>query len=422
MLPWLQKLTARHGLHDLLTRNVLIIDDEPLNLDVLESLLESSYRLHLAQSGVAGLQIAETTPIDVVITDQRMPMMTGTEVLERIRRVKPDIAGIVLTAYSDTPALLSAINEARAFRYLKKPWQPEEMLAALADACDQVEQTRAMVHLTDLLARRTDELSRALEELRAAQQTVLHMQRLSDLGRFAAGVVHDLRNGLTCLMGLTWELDELALPPDMIEGVELSLGGLRSLLDQLESVYQYARSNRLEVQLESVDAGELVEGALKIVRMDLRSRTRDIQLRVRGALPRVSADRMKLIQVIINLVRNAVQATVEQQSIWVELSASADGQVVISVEDEGPGIAAEIRPRLFSAFASNKGVEGMGMGLYMSKMIVEAHHGAIECFDRAPTGTRFEIRIPSESVRPDEASRAQRGQGEHVGRRREFAT
>src|SRR5258706_10936480 len=112
MLQWLQALTAQYGVQDLLSGSILIVDDEPPNLDVLESLLESSYKIHLATGGAAGLKIAESTPIDIVVTDQRMPTMSGTELLERLRRVKPHGAGILLPAYADTPALLAAIKDA----------------------------------------------------------------------------------------------------------------------------------------------------------------------------------------------------------------------------------------------------------------------------------------------------------------------
>jgi signal transduction histidine kinase len=396
MLQWLQELTAQYGVADLLSENVLIVDDEPPNLDVLQNLLDTDYRIHLATGGVAGLRIAEDTRLDIVITDLRMPEMSGVELLQRIRRFKPDVAGILVTAYSDPPALLSAINEAHAFRYLKKPWQAEDLLAAVAEARDHVYQTRAIMRLVDLLAKRSHELGAALAELRATQEQVLHLERLSSLGRFAAGVVHDLRNGLLGMMGFANEMSEYDLPDDLIEAAQLSLGSLKNLLGQLESIYQYARSNRMEVELDRVEPGDVIDSALKIVRMDLKSRTRNIERRIEPRLKTFRGDRLKLVQVLVNLLRNAVQATGDRQSIWVE-AGSKDGNVLFAIEDEGSGIPPEIRPHLFGAFASNKRERGMGMGLYMSKLIVEAHRGQIDCTDRAGGGTRFEIRIPIET-------------------------
>jgi signal transduction histidine kinase len=244
------------------------------------------------------------------------------------------------------------------------------------------------------LAKRSDELSKALAEVRAAQEHVLHMERLSNLGRFAAGVIHDLRNSLLGMAGLTKELSEYDVPEDLVDDAQLGLSGLHNLLGQLESIYQYSRSSRLNVELEDIDPAKLIETSLKILRMDLKTRVRTIQSSIQPGIAPLRGDLMKLVQVLVNLLRNAVQATTEEQTISIEVSGDSDGGVFIAVEDTGSGIAPELRPNLFRAFASGRPERGMGMGLYMSKLIVEAHHGRIECLDRVGGGTRFEIRIP----------------------------
>jgi signal transduction histidine kinase len=394
LLPWIQDLTAQYGVGELLTGTVLVVDDEPPNLDVLQTVLETEYRILVATNGATALRLAETNPIDIVITDQRMAEMTGVELLERIRSIKPDVAGIVITAYSDTPALMSAINQARAFRYIKKPWQPEDLIQAITEAGEHVYQTRAILRLVELLAKRSDELSKALAEVRAAQEHVLHMERLSNLGRFATGVIHDLRNSLLGMAGLTKELSEYDVPEELVDDAQLGLSGLHNLLGQLESIYQYSRSSRLNVELEDIDPAKLIETSLKILRMDLKTRVRTIQSRIQPGMAPLRGDLMKLVQVLVNLLRNAVQATTEEQTISIEVSADSGG-VRITVEDTGSGIAPELRPNLFRAFASGRPERGMGMGLYMSKLIVEAHRGRIVCLDRVGGGTRFEILIPS---------------------------
>ena len=93
-------LIARFGAQDLITRGVLLVDDEPPNLKVLKSFLEEDYKVYQVASGAEALALAEKTPLDVVIADQRMPGMTGTELLGRLRAVRPDVAGILLTAFA----------------------------------------------------------------------------------------------------------------------------------------------------------------------------------------------------------------------------------------------------------------------------------------------------------------------------------
>src|SRR5919197_425455 len=195
----LRALIAMHGVAEVRSRGILIVDDEQPNLTVLRNFLESGYLVHEARSGREALEIAKKVDLDVVIADQRMPEMTGVELLEELRQLKPDVAGIVLTGFTDPPALISAINRARVFRFLKKPWQPDDILEAVRQASEHVYQTRAIQRLVAMLAKRTQELDASLDQVRRTQRQLLHMERLGTMGRLAAGVVHDLRNLMVSL-------------------------------------------------------------------------------------------------------------------------------------------------------------------------------------------------------------------------------
>jgi len=109
-------------------------------------------------------------------------------------------------------------------------------------------------------------------------------------------------------------------------------------------------------------------------------------------LPTVNGDRQKLTQVLLNLVRNAVQATGQWRHIGIEASRRSD-RVVFAVEDDGPGVPAELKQNLFKPFVSTKGEGGMGMGLYMAKLIIDSHQGEIAVVDRPQGGARFEVRL-----------------------------
>lgn len=388
-------LLQRFEVGEQLTRGVLLVDDEQPNLDVLGSFLEADYDIYTATSGAEALRIAASTPIDVVITDQRMPAMTGIELLEHLRLIKPDVAGIVLTAYTDTSALISAINQAQVFRFLKKPWQAEEVFEALAQASRSVYQERAIQHLVERLASRTDELAKTLEELRAAQQGMLHLERLVITGRLAAGITHDLRNAMTGLIFLDNEVQQRDVDPEFAECVTVGVAGVRNLLGSLETMNQFVREKRLSMAMEWFDPARIVLDAAAVMRMDLNYRKRNVQVdAVEGVLPKILGDRQKLVQVMVNLIRNAIQATQDKQTVAISAGRSADGEVLLAVEDEGPGVPAEVQARLFEAFQSTKGEQGMGMGLYMSRMIVRHHSGQIACVDRAGGGARFEVKVP----------------------------
>lgn len=393
----LSALATRYGVGETLTGAVLIVDDDAENLAVLQAFLDGEYVVHAANSGRQALEIAVTTGIDVVIADHRMPEMTGTELFEELRGLKPDIAGILLTAYTDTPVLISAINRARVFRHMKKPWDPDELLAAVAQASEHVHQCRLNLRLVNLLARRSEELSAAVDELRAAQQHLQHMERLGTMGRLAAGVTHDLRNVLS---GLTL-LDRLAkthgAPAPMAEPLRVNLAAIRNLLGSLTSINQFASRGTLELQSAEFDAAEVVRDTETVARMDLNYRERKLVVAIAPQLPRIVGDRQKLVQVLVNLVTNALQATEFGQTIWVEAAVGAGDTVRFAVEDEGPGVPAALAERVFEPFFSTKGEEGMGMGLYMARLVAESHGGSLRLgpLEKSSRGSRFELTVPA---------------------------
>jgi signal transduction histidine kinase len=126
--------------------------------------------------------------------------------------------------------------------------------------------------------------------------------------------------------------------------------------------------------------------------MDLNYRMHKVHLDVQADLPNIQGDRQKLTQVLVNLVRNALQATAEWRSVNISVS-QIKGSVVFAVEDEGPGVPDELREKIFQPFVSTKGELGMGMGLYMAKLIIESHRGEIAVLNRASGGARFEVRL-----------------------------
>jgi len=387
----LRSLIALHGVGETRSRGILIVDDERPNLTVLRNFLESGYRVHEAQSGREALEIAAAVELDVVIADQRMPEMSGVELLEELRLRKPDVAGIVLTGFTDPPALISAINRARVFRFLKKPWQPDDILEAVRQASEHVYQTRAIQRLVALLAKRTQELDDSLGQVKSAQRQLLHMERLGTMGRLAAGVIHDLRNLMVSLGYIEGVLQQRQVAADVLETVHVGMQGVTNLIQTLEAMHQYARGGTLLLEKQLLPPLTVIKDAVAIARMDLNYRMHKVELIVPDGLPCVMGDRQKLTQVLVNLVRNALQATAQWRRVAIGASR-VNGHVVFSVEDEGPGVPREMRDSLFQPFATGK-VDGMGMGLYMSKLIIDSHQGEIILLDRPEGGSRFEVRL-----------------------------
>jgi len=377
---------------------ILVVDDEPDVVQSVKDLLRLDYNVLGTTKAEEAVKLMQEHEVNVVMTDQRMPEMTGVELLEKIRELKPDVAGIVLTGFTDPPALISAINRARVFRFLKKPWQPDDILEAVRQASEHVYQTRAIQRLVSLLAKRTDELDASLVQIRRTQSQLLHLERLGTMGKLAAGVVHDLRNLMVSLGYVESVLEQRKVAPDVMESVQVGMQGVGNLIHTLEAMYQFARGGTLTIEKSIVQPSLLVNDALAIARMDMSFRAHKVAVNIEQGLPSVHGDRQKLTQVLVNLVRNAVQATAQWRQIGIEATRK-NGHVVFAVEDEGPGVSPDLKENLFKPFVSSKGEGGMGMGLYMAKLIIDSHQGEIAVLDRPTGGARFEVRLqPAEET------------------------
>jgi class 3 adenylate cyclase len=152
---------------------VLIVDDEPRVLDSLEALLAMDYRVLRAERGEDALKVLAGDDIAVILSDQRMPGMTGTELLAQSRAAAPDTVRVLLTAFTDADALMASINAANVYQFLLKPWDPKELVHTIRRGVERWSLTREREQLLRDLEARNADLEAALERLRAAQDDLV---------------------------------------------------------------------------------------------------------------------------------------------------------------------------------------------------------------------------------------------------------
>src|SRR2546425_5629578 len=167
---------------------LLVVDDEPLALNLAKRVFEteSDIALHAATSAVRALETAMIHDIDLVITDQRMPEMTGLQFLARVREVRPRALRVLLTAFPDTSVALKAINEGLLYRFILKPWEPEDMRVTVRRALE-----------TKRLA---DEHDRLVNQLKTSYEELIQSEHMAALGRLSAGIGHELKTSVDPLV------------------------------------------------------------------------------------------------------------------------------------------------------------------------------------------------------------------------------
>jgi len=257
-----------------------------------------------------------------------------------------------------------------------------------------VSQRRIIERMVTLLAERGEMLRSSFDEMKKQQQALLHLERIGTIGRLASGVTHDLGNMVASLREAEYQLSQHSASPELRETFTLGLAHVEKILRTLKTLQDFAHAGKLEIAPAATDPADVVRDAVTISRMDLHFRLRKLVVDVAPALPPMQADRLKLSQALVNLIQNAVRATDKDAAVRIIANPLPDGGLELAVEDDGPGVEPEQRPRLFQPFSAGKASEGLGMGLYMARLIVESHGGTIRLVDR-PRGARFELHIPA---------------------------
>jgi adenylate cyclase len=171
---------------------VLLVDDEPCVLESLEALLAMEYRVLRTERGEDALRLLDREPVAAIISDQRMPAMTGTELLAKARAISSGTARILLTAFTDADALMQSINAANIYHFILKPWDPRELAHTVRRGVERYRLSREREQLLRDLGAKNADLEAALERLRAAQDDVAREAALRALQRYVSPRLVDL--------------------------------------------------------------------------------------------------------------------------------------------------------------------------------------------------------------------------------------
>lgn len=365
---------------------ILVIDDELGPRESLRILLKPEYEVMCAGTVKQGLELMERHPPDCVISDIRMPGMSGIEGLAEIRARDPDVAVIMLTGYGALETAQEALRLG-ANDYMKKPFDAEEMRVAVQR---QIARTA--------LNRRRVRMEAEVAELKRRLAVPSHRaERMAALGEASAELVHDLRNPLTVVQGyvqlLMQELDrtEKQDTGDCLTEIEKGVRRCRELLDAWQDLGRPMTRCQQAVQLD-VLLSETVGSQRRLVEGGRGA----LELFMEEPAGVVMGDGVQLGRALRNVVSNAVDALgAAEGHVHVSLRR-IEGSLQITVTDNGCGIAPEHLERIFEPYFTTKGPErGTGLGLFITRKIIEDHGGSIKIHSRPGSGTTAEIVLPA---------------------------
>jgi signal transduction histidine kinase len=353
---------------------ILYVDDEEKNLDSFRVIFRREYNIKVANSADEGLQFMESNDVSLVITDQRMPNMTGVEFLERISGMYPDVVRVILTGYSDEEAIISAINKGKVFRYITKPWKKEELQQTIDYALDAY---RLRIENKELLHK----LSKANGEL----------------DEFVYRASHDLRAPVASVLGLinlSKEESDILKLKEYINLKEVSVLKLDSLI---KDIIQFSRNSHLRINTDEINFEQLVKLSLEKHKHFQAAAEINMTFEVKEESP-FSSDRFRLEIIMDNLVSNAIRyAKMDQDQPMLNILIESDAkQAKLCVSDNGVGIADDQQEKIFEMFY--RGTDdntGSGLGLYILKETVDKLEGEITVNSATNRGCSFTIIIPN---------------------------
>ena len=380
---------------------LLVVDDEPDLVHSVQDLLRFDYRVLGATRAAEGLKILDREQVHIVMSDQRMPEMTGVEFLKKLRETHPQIVRLLFTAYADLKAVVDAINQGSVYRYITKPWEPQELQAVLRQAAEHYD-------LLDERKRLLEELQVKNRELESANQ---QLSQANDLKKaFIKVASHELRTPLTIVMGLSdlaRNAPNLQAPLDRwVDRIYAGSQRLNVSIDQMVKMLLADQFDRPLVRTD-VDLAQLLRAAAADVGSFVEQRKQTLEVDVPADLGTLRVEADKIRDSVAQLLMNAIKFTPDGGTISLAARRLPDGGVEIRVRDTGVGIEPAGLARVFEPFFTRFDVSrhssgsyefdrrGLGLGLSVAKGFVEMHGGRVQAESELGKGSTFTIVLPA---------------------------
>jgi signal transduction histidine kinase len=375
---------------------VLVADDEPDMLRFLKSQLSGHFQVIEAVDGNQAFEKACQFLPDLVLLDMMMPEKDGLQVCRelRARTSTKRIPVVLLTARADEETKLQALA-AGASDFLTKPFSTTELHVRVKNLIDAHEYQRQ-------LGKQNKILEATLEQLKETETQLVQSEKLAALGRMSAGIIHEINNPLNFAKTATHLLKRQSsqLPAAGREEYDDTLKDIEEGIDRVRLIVSDLRSftHPNTEMFEDVSVRNLVTSTLRFLSHEWKDRVEIQQNFAEEAT--VWGNRHQLIQVLINLMQNAIDALKKKdfsadKPLIEIVGEHRHDQFLLRVKDNGLGIAPENLPRIFDPFFTTKDVgEGMGLGLSICYRILEAHRGRITVKSELGRYTEFCLEFP----------------------------
>ncbi len=379
---------------------ILYVDDEELSLKNFARAFGDEFRIYTANNAKDGLKLIEEKPgeIGILMTDQKMPGEKGTWLLERARQTAPRIIRILVTAHAEFPDAIEAINTGAIYRYINKPWEPEQLELTLRQAMDFF-----------LLQRERDQL---LQEKMEALRQLMVADRLVSLGMLTAGLSHHIRNALVTVktfmdlapakMRAEKADASVVRDPDFWsdyhQGVLFQIDRIDNLLKEL-----WVASEKSSGQFpDSVKLQAVVAESVASLQVALAAKNLQVENQLDPELPALLVEKARFLRLFELLLKEELASLPAGSRVAFcakVVMNDARTEIQLQMKDNGPGLLPETAQHLFDPFMVRSDTPAEhGIYLMACFFIVHQHCGRIEAASQPGQGTTFTLHFP---VNPD---------------------
>lgn len=361
---------------------ILCLDDEVDNLDALERLFRKKYQVLKAASAQEAFTILDQNPsIAVIVSDQRMPEITGVEFLEKSIATHPDTIRILLTGYTDIESIIEAVNKGQIYRYLTKPWDS-------MDLQNTVDRAAEKYNLRNELKQKNSQLRKALNELQSLDKAK---------SQFMILINHELKTPLTTILSFSGLLKETLLSEEQTlftDRIIRSSEKLKNIVDDVLLIVK-GEVGLIPVKLEKINIENIFFDLPNEIKESLRVKNQRLKLDFRKT--ELTSDLHLFKTALFRALHNATKFGKAQTDIVVSSEHTAEQKIILRIENTGPQISQAVLDKIMKPFMLDENVMnhsvGMGLGLSICQTLVKALQGEM-LIQNTETGVIVDFLLP----------------------------
>jgi len=424
---------------------ILYVDDEPDNLTVFKSAFRRHFNIYVANSAKEGMAVLSQSDIQLIITDQRMPGISGLEFLKSAVEIHPKIIRMILTGYSDIDVVIQSINQGHVYRYITKPWDKNELKIIIDNALETyrlknenqilledlkkanlkleeyaTDLEQKVLERTKVLEKNMALLEREIIERKKVELAIRNSEKAAAAAneaksRFLARISHDIRTPISAILGFT-ELMQVNCSETQwqtyLDAISSSGETLLSLVNDILDI-SMIEAGKLTLEYTNVDLRAVLKDIEQIFLWKVKEKGLKLNVEIDETLPQnIILDEARLRQILFNLLGNAFKFTengfIKLAVIKCDRHKYPDDYLgyVISVQDSGCGIPPAQQKNIFGEYAKQKGrygekQSGAGLGLAITKNLAELMGCQITLKSTVGVGSDFRIHLANRSSLPE---------------------